>query len=142
VRETEQGGAGAAGRTLELHTKGWLPYTLRWTLRITEPITDKGFGVTASGDLEGTGRWMFEQRGPSVVITYDWQVQANKPLLRRLGWLLRPVFAANHRWAMNQGERSLQLELERRRATDERGRQALPPPPPPTFRALLPRKDA
>jgi hypothetical protein len=37
--------------------------------------------------------------GPSgrtvhVVITYDWRVSASKPLLRRLTWLLGPVFAA------------------------------------------------
>ncbi len=141
VLETDPGGTGGLGRTLELHTKGWLPYTLRWTLRITEPITDKGFAVTASGDLEGTGRWTFQQRGPDVVITYDWRVQASKPLLRRLSWLLRPAFAANHRWAMDRGERSLQLALERRRAPDERTRQAVPPPPPPTFQALLRRKE-
>ena len=140
VREMEPGGTGGLGRTLELHTKGWLPYTLRWTLRITEPITEKGFALTASGDLEGTGRWTFEQSGPHVVITYDWRVQASKPLLRRLSWLLAPAFAANHRWAMSKGERSLQLELERRRAPDEATRSAVPPPPPPTFRAFLGRE--
>ena len=108
-----------------------------WTLRITEPITDAGFALTATGDLNGTGRWTFEQDGPEVVITYDWRVSADKPLLRRLTWLLRPVFAANHRWAMDRGEESLRLELRRRRATTDARRDRVPPPPPATF-AWLP----
>jgi hypothetical protein len=122
------------GRELQLFTKGWLPYTLRWTLRITEPITDMGFALTASGDLEGRGRWTFTPDGPETVISYDWQVMADKPLLRRLSWLLGPVFAANHRWAMARGEESLALELRRRRATGPDRRALVPAPPPPTFR--------
>ena len=125
----EEGGAGGVGRVLDLHTKGWLPYTLRWTLRITEPLTDEGFALEATGDLEGTGRWRFAQDGPEVVVTYDWRISATKPLLRRLAWLLKPAFAANHRWAMRMGRESLALELRRRRG----GGSTVPPPPPPTF---------
>ena len=142
VREVDRGGPDRVGSAIALHTKGWLPYTLRWTLRITEPLTDTGFALEATGDLEGTGRWTFESRGPEVIITYDWRVQASKPLLRRLSWLLRPAFAANHRWAMAMGERSLQLEMERRRAPDEASRRAVPPPPPTTFRWLVRRRGA
>ena len=69
-----------------------------------------------------------------MVITYDWRVSAGKPLLRRLGWLLRPAFAANHRWAMARGEESLKLELRRNRATTAAQRAAGPAPPGPTFR--------
>jgi hypothetical protein len=29
---------------------------------------------------------------------------------------MKPIFAANHHWAMDQGERSLKLELARRHA--------------------------
>jgi hypothetical protein len=133
VEPLQEGDATGRGRELALFTKGWLPYTLRWTLRITEPITATGFALTATGDLNGTGRWTFEQDGPEAVITYDWRVDADKPLLRRLTWLLRPVFAANHRWAMARGEESLRLELRRRRARSEADRVRVPPPPPTTF---------
>ena len=129
VTQLEAGGPDGVGRALDLHTKGWLPYTLRWTLRITEPLTDAGFALTAEGDLEGTGRWTFRQDGPEVVITYDWRIHATKALLRRLGWLLKPAFAANHVWAMRKGEESLRLELRRRRDPGA----AVPAPPPPTF---------
>lgn len=64
VEEIDAGGPDGVGRTLDLHTKGWLPYTLDWTLHVTEPITDKGFALSATGDLEGTGRWTFEPQAP------------------------------------------------------------------------------
>jgi hypothetical protein len=67
-----------------------------------------------------------------VDITYDWRIQAEKPLLRNLSFLLRPAFEANHRWAMAQGEESLRLELARRRASSNDVRRMIPPPPGPT----------
>ena len=136
VRRLDDGGPDWVGSTNELHTKGWLPYTLTWTLKLTEPITDAGFALEAIGDLKGAGRWTFEQDGPEVVITYDWQIEATKPLLRRMAWLLKPAFAANHRWAMARGEESLRLELRRRRATSDEERRQIPPPPPATFSRL------
>ena len=128
------GDARGVGAAVELFTTGWLPYTLRWTMRITEPMTATGFALAASGDLAGTGRWTFVQDGPEVVITYDWRVAATKPLLARLSWLLRPAFEANHRWAMARGQESLALELRRRRAVDDAARAAVPAPSGPTFR--------
>jgi hypothetical protein len=124
------------GEAIDLWTTGWLPYTLRWTLRLTERVSATGFALSADGDLVGAGRWTFRQDGPEVEITYDWRVHAAKPLLRRLGWLLRPVFEANHHWAMARGQESLALELRRRRARTQADRAAVPAPPPPTFRRL------
>ena len=68
---------------------------------------------------------------PSVDITYDWRIAAEKPLLRQLSFLLKPLFEANHRWAMAQGEESLALELARRRAPSDAARAPIPPPPGP-----------
>lgn len=134
VQVIREAGPDGVGRAVALYTKGWLPYTLRWTMTVSEPITEKGFALTAEGDLNGTGRWTFEPDGPEVVITFDWRVSTAKPLLRRLNWLFRPLFAANHRWAMAAGEESLKLELRRRRAAGKADRTTVPPPPGPTFR--------
>ncbi len=139
VRQVEEGAQDGLGAALDLHTKGWLPYTLRWTLRLSEPVTDDGFALEATGDLNGTGRWRFEQVGPEVAIIYDWRVSASKPLLRRLSWLLRPVFSANHHWAMARGEESLKLELRRRRAQGPDAERVAAPPPA-TFGRLLHRR--
>jgi hypothetical protein len=134
VEPIHRGQENGIGGMARLHTKGWLPYTLRWTLTVTSPVTSIGFSIRATGDLNGTGHWTFEQEGPETVITYDWWVSAAKPLLRRLGWLLKPAFSANHRWAMERGQESLALELRRRRSGANP--QGVPTPPPPTFPRL------
>ena len=131
VTPVAQGNADGVGASFDLHTKGWLPYTLRWRLTVTEPVTLHGFALKAEGDLNGTGRWTFETDGPEVVITYDWRVSTAKPLLRKLSWLLKPAFSANHHWAMARGEESLKLELRRRRPGADLSR--IPEPPGPTF---------
>jgi hypothetical protein len=132
VAEVRSGGADGRGRVVDLVTKGWLPYTLRWTLSAVEPVTAEGFSIRASGDFVGTGRWTFVQEGPEVEVVYDWRIRVEKPLLRRFTPLLRPAFAANHRWAMARGEESLKLELRRRRGSSD-----VPDPPLPTFRWLF-----
>ena len=133
VRVVEPGDAAGIGRVVELYTKGWLPYTLRWSFRVTESRHPHGFSLAAQGDFIGTGIWQLAQDSSAVVISYDWRIEATKPLLRAFSPILRPVFAANHRWAMATGERSLQLELYRRQATSDEERARIPPPPGPTW---------
>lgn len=117
------------GKVVSLFTKGWLPYTLRWRFRVTESNAPHGFALEASGDFEGRGVWTLVQEGPVAVITYDWRIRAEKPLLRLLSFALKPVFSANHHWAMARGEESLRLELARRRATTPEERARIPAPP-------------
>ncbi|MBA3946097.1 MAG: polyketide cyclase [Herpetosiphonaceae bacterium] len=126
VQELAAGDEQGIGKVVDLYTKGWLPYTLCWQFRVAEIYLD-GLSIEASGDFDGRGVWTFGQNGPFVDIVYDWRIRAGKPLLRRLSWLLKPIFAANHRWAMAQGETSLKLELARLRAAGEH--VPLPPPP-------------
>lgn len=113
--EVAAGDATGVGREVALWTKGWLPYTPRWRLRVTE-VDPRGRVGLDAGDFAGRGEWTLWQEGPVEVACSDWRVEARKPGLRALDWLLRPVFAANHGWAMRQGEESLRLELRRRRA--------------------------
>jgi len=123
--------ARGVGRRVALLTKGWLPYTLRWEFEVVESRYPHGFTIVAQGDFDGRGVWTFEQNGRFVDIRYDWRLRADKPLLRRLSFALKPLFEANHRWAMAQGETSLTLELARRRATSDAERAAVAPPPGP-----------
>ena len=125
------------GQRVKLYTKGWLPYTLRWQFEVVESDYPHGFTIAASGDFDGRGVWRFEQDGASVDITYDWRLRAEKPLLRNLSPLLKPLFEANHRWAMARGEESLKLELGRRRATSDAARAAIPAPPGPITYAAV-----
>jgi hypothetical protein len=134
VRELEPGDPQTrVGRYIELYTKGWLPYTLRWRFRVTESRGDAGFALVADGDFVGTGVWTLEQHGDTVDVRYDWRIRADKALLRYGTPIFRPIFGANHRWAMARGEESLRLELMRRRAKTEAERLAVPAPPRATF---------
>jgi len=137
VEELEPPKPSGAGRRVRLHTKGWLPYTLQWEFVVTESRYPLGFTIEATGDFVGRGEWTFVQQGPIVKVTYDWKILAEKPLLKLFTPVLRPLFEANHRWAMAQGEESLKLELARRRATNDAARAAIPPPPGPVTYAAV-----
>ena len=128
--------AQGVGRVVDLWTKGWLPYTLRWRFTTLRNDGASGISLRADGDFVGGGTWTFIPDGDDVKAFYDWRIRAEKPLLRRLTWLMRPAFSANHRWAMRKGEESMRLELRRRRlpATDA---GSVPPPPGPTFVRLI-----
>jgi len=131
----EPGGSDGVGRIVRLRTRGWLPYTLDWSLRVTESRDPHGFTFRAEGDFEGRGDWTFEPAGAWVDVVFDWRIEARKPLLRFLAPLFRPALEANHRWAMRRGEESLRLELERRRAASEWERERVAAPPGPATRS-------
>jgi hypothetical protein len=137
VQEIQPEGAPATGKVISLYTKGWLPYTLRWQFRIRESSYPHTFTLDAWGDLTGRGIWTFEQDGDHVNISYDWMVRGDKPLFRYFSFLLKPIFSANHRWAMAKGEESLRLELARRSARTPEERARIPAPPGPTFARLV-----
>jgi Polyketide cyclase / dehydrase and lipid transport len=136
VRVANPGDANGVGKLVELYTKGWLPYTLRWSFVVQAAEKPIGFTIIPSGDFEGRGIWTFEQdqKDPQFcLITYDWKIEATKPLLRKLSFLIKPIFSANHLWAMKKGEESLKLELLRRKAVTEFEMQIIPDAPKPTF---------
>lgn len=112
----EAGDERGIGKVVGLLTKGWLPYTLRWNFRVTEKARPSRIVLDAWGDLDGHGEWTITGHGALARALYDWRVRADKPLLRYLSFLFKPVFSANHRWAMARGEESLTAELARRRA--------------------------
>jgi hypothetical protein len=136
VQVLEDGDRDGVGRVVDLWTKGWLPYTLRWRFTTLRNSGADGLALRAEGDFVGRGTWVFKQDGEYVNAFYDWRIAAEKPLLRRLTWLMRPAFSANHRWAMRKGEESLDLELRRRRLPAGAG-GTIAAPPRPTFARLV-----
>lgn len=133
VQVLDPGDANGVGKHVRVLSKGWLPYKLRWEFRVTESQHPHGFAITAAGDFVGTGRWTLAQEGTYVVAVYDWKLLAEKPLLRWLSFVFKPLFEANHHWAMARGEESLRLELSRREARQRVASEPIPPPPGPTF---------
>jgi hypothetical protein len=141
VSEAASGDERGVGKVVDLWTKGFLPYTLRWRFTVTESDPPTGFRLDATGDFVGHGIWTLAQErgpddpgGPLTTVTYDWTVIAEKGVLKTFSIVMKPIFSSNHRWAMARGEESLRLELARRHAaTDPTIRAAIPKPPGPTF---------
>lgn len=140
VRLLGAGDEHGVGARVALFTKGFLPYTLRWQFRVTEADLPTLLRLDSEGDFIGRGIWRLTALcaedgadGPLTEVEYDWSIRAEKGLLRTLSPILKPVFDANHAWAMRQGERSIRLEVARRRTTDPAVLAMLPPPPGPTF---------
>jgi Polyketide cyclase / dehydrase and lipid transport len=141
VEELQPGDANGLGKVVRLWTKGWLPYTLRWQFTVTESDPPTGFRLDADGDFVGVGIWTLTEvaaadatGGPVTTVTYDWTVMAEKGVLKTLSFIMKPIFSANHHWAMRRGDESLRLEIARRHAVDLPSvRDAIPDPPGPTF---------
>jgi len=116
ARVVDPGDARGVGKTLQVMTSGHLPYTLRWSFRVVESRHPYGYTVKAWGDMVGTGVWTLEPDGEATRVTYDWRVRTEKPLLKWLSPILKPIFKANHDRVMAEGEAGLRRELEHRRA--------------------------
>ena len=67
--------------------------------------------VRIRGDLDGTWRAVLSADGPGTRVDIDEQVLAEKPLIRLLSPVLKPVFAWNHYWTTPRGEAGLRAYL-------------------------------
>ncbi|HEX3293322.1 MAG TPA: SRPBCC family protein [Solirubrobacterales bacterium] len=107
--EVEGDEAPGDGVTTKQHFKGKLPYTLRTTSTITAFDPPTHFQVEVVGDLTGTGKWTVTPNGDDRVhVRFDWIVHADRPLLRYLTPILRPIFRWNHNWSAARAEEGLE----------------------------------
>jgi uncharacterized protein YndB with AHSA1/START domain len=114
VREVARGDAQGRGRIADIVTRGKLPYEISWRLELLEAEKPNRILVRASGELVGYGEWRLRQDGETVELDYTWHVRAEKPWMKRIEFLLKPVFALNHQWVMRRGEQGMVEELARR----------------------------
>ena len=96
---------GAEG--VKLATKGWMPYMLHWTVRQLSADPPGSLVIEVKGDFDGRGIWTLMADGDHTTITYDWRIRVEKPGVKQLSFMLKPLFESNHRWAMKKGEESL-----------------------------------
>ncbi|MBI3541040.1 MAG: polyketide cyclase, partial [Deltaproteobacteria bacterium] len=88
-----------------------LPYTLTFTTELVREVPPREIEIKASGELAGRGLWRLEQKGEMAHITFLWDVRTERPLMRLLSPLLKPLFSWNHDWVMKTGEKALQEEV-------------------------------
>jgi hypothetical protein len=90
----------------------------------------------AWGDFVERGIWTLVQGGPDVLVRYDWKMLAEKPQVCDVSFIMKPIFEANHCWAMAKAEESLKLELAWRHARSA-AEPALVPAPPAAMRVAV-----
>jgi hypothetical protein len=68
----------------------------------------QGVEADVDGDLRGHGKWTLTATATGTHVRFDWQVFADKPLLRMLTPILRPAFRWNHAWAIARAREGLE----------------------------------
>lgn len=111
VTEVRKGDSRSLGGIQRYTWKSQLPYALIFTLELTEREEEKLLKGRASGDLEGWGITYFYKTPEGTLVRYEWQVATLKPWMNRLAFLLKPVFAYNHRVVMRWGAKALARKL-------------------------------
>jgi hypothetical protein len=104
----EADGPPAVGRVSEQEFKGRLPYHLKTRSTIVRMDRPRQFEIEVVGDLTGRGVWTLAPAGEGVHVRFDWRVIADRPLLRYLTPILRPVFRWNHNWSIKRAKEALE----------------------------------
>ena len=129
--DVEATGDPEVGKESRQHFKGRLPYHLHTRSRITRLEAPHAIEADVDGDLRGHGAWTLTEIPGGTHVRFDWQVFADKPLLRLLTPILRPAFRWNHAWAIARaqaGPRALRPRVERGAARRRRLKPRLPSP--------------
>ena len=107
VVETKPGDAQGLGGEGVYVWRSVLPYTLTFAVRTTRVERYAALGAAVTGDLEGTGLWLFERADGGTVVRYKWTVQAMRRWMRWWEPVARPLFIWNHDVIMRWGEAGL-----------------------------------
>ena len=105
---SEADGPPEVGRVSKQYFKGRLPYRLKTESRITRLEPPGTVEADVVGDLRGRGLWTLTERDGGTHVRFDWRVFADRPLLRYLTPVLRPLFRWNHNWAIARAMEGLE----------------------------------
>jgi hypothetical protein len=86
--------------------RGWLPYKLRFEIETIRREKPSLIEFKATGDFEtDSSRWILQPEGDGTHVVLDWNPIVEKPIVRMLSPILKPLFDWNHYWTMRRGER-------------------------------------
>jgi uncharacterized protein YndB with AHSA1/START domain len=114
VAEAEQvteGNASGVGSVTRTRWTSALPYGFVFLIRTTRSERPRLIEVSASGDLDGSGRWELDADGDRTTVRYEWNVRTTKRWMDLLAPLARPAFGWNHAVLMQAGGEGLAARL-------------------------------
>ena len=103
------------GARYRVKARGFLPYKLDFMIETRALERNRLVEVKTYGDFSGVWRATFSAEAGGTRVDLDWQVTVEKPLIRWLSPLLKPLFAWNHTWTTPRGEAGLRAYLARQR---------------------------
>jgi uncharacterized protein YndB with AHSA1/START domain len=106
--KVEADGPARVGAVSHQEFKGRLPYHLHTRSEVVRLEPPHESEVDVAGDLTGKGIWTFTPVGGKVHIRFEWRVTADRPLLRYLSPILRPLFRWNHNWSIKRAIEGLE----------------------------------
>jgi uncharacterized protein YndB with AHSA1/START domain/mannose-6-phosphate isomerase-like protein (cupin superfamily) len=106
--DVDADGPPVLGKVSRQHFKGRLPYHLHTQSTITRLEPPHLVQGDVEGDLRGRGTWTLTPIPGGTHVRFDWQVFADRKLLRMLTPVLRPVFRWNHDWAIARAMEGLE----------------------------------
>jgi hypothetical protein len=118
VEELERGDADGVGALRRYTWTSRLPYSLSFDMRVSAVRPLELLEAHAIGELNGVGRWVFDEGDGRTIVRYEWTVATAKRWMNLLAPLLGPVFRWNHAQVMREGERGLTQYLARRRVVE------------------------
>jgi hypothetical protein len=95
------------GAKLRARVRGFLPFVLTFIIEATELEPPRRVAVKTSGDLDGAWSATLTQRDCGVHVDLVFDVMIDRPGMRIVAPLLRPLFALNHYWTTPRGEKGL-----------------------------------
>jgi uncharacterized protein YndB with AHSA1/START domain len=111
VDELERGAADGVGRRQHLLFRTRLPYKVGFEVRATRVQPPSTLEADATGELEGTGRWMLTPDDGGTLVRYNWDVRTTRWWMNLLAPVARPAFRWNHDELMREGGESLARRL-------------------------------
>ena len=93
--------------------RGRLPYRLRVRSQVVRRERPVELEAKVEGDLTGRGVWTLTPKDGLAHVRFDWRVSADRPFLRVLTPVLRPLFRWNHNWAIKRAQLGLEPYVRR-----------------------------
>lgn len=111
VEALQEGDSGHIGKKMRYTWKSLLPYTLSFDMTSVHIIPHSYMEGHASGELEGVGKWYFNEAQGVTTIQYSWEVNTTKKWMNLLTPVLKPAFKWNHDVVMRWGAAGLAKKL-------------------------------
>jgi hypothetical protein len=105
------------GGRVAVVAKGWLPYKLRFTIETTRLEKPELIEFKVWGDFEtDLSRWVLRSSGSGTDVILDWNPVVEKPIVKLLSPVLKPLFRWNHAWTMKVGQEQIIGYIQNKRS--------------------------